>query len=109
MPNPDALCRALSGHKTRPSWHVWMHTSLATGIQSKSVARSLLEFFELAGIGTFLFWDTALFSTADRMKPEFCLNCCDVYHVSGQISWKDFERLTSEALKNLLVTRQRRM
>jgi hypothetical protein len=99
MPNPDALCRALSG--IDPSVRTLDEFQLATGIQSKSVARSVLEFFEGAGIGT-LSGSAALFSTADRMKAAMlCLNRgCDIYHVSGQISWKDFERLTSEALKS---------
>jgi hypothetical protein len=99
MPNPDLLCRALAAVDTSIC-SVEEFQALA-GMQSRSVARSVLEFLAVSGIGEISRNDVA-FSAADKMKAAMlCLHHgCDIQRVSAQISWKDFELLASEALKS---------
>jgi len=65
------------------------------------VARSVVEFFAAAGIGSHSGAGIS-FSQADRMKAAMtCMQRgCDVHELSNRISWKDFEQLASESLKS---------
>ena len=98
MPNPDLLCRALAA--VDPSVSSVKEFQALSGMQSKSVARSVLQFLAGSGIGE-ISRNGLAFSAADRMKAAvLCLHHgCDIQRVSDQISWRDFELLASEALK----------
>lgn len=99
MPTPDLLCRALDGISV--SVGSAEEFQLAAGIQSKSVARGLLEMFAKSGIGTIASGSVS-FSSGDRIAGALlCVNHgCDIDSVSSRLSWRDFEQLASAALSS---------
>lgn len=99
MPQPDLLSKAVAGIDV--SILCVEDFQLASGIQSKSVALSTLEFLEGLGIGK-LSGSSLSFAAADRLKAAtLCLERgCDIGMISSHLSWKDFEQLASEALKS---------
>ena len=99
MPNPDLLCRALAA--VDPSVSSLDSFQAISGMQSRSVARSVVEFLAGSGIGA-ISRNVVSFSGSDRMKAAMiCLqHGCDIQQISDQISWKDFEQLASAALKS---------
>jgi hypothetical protein len=70
-----------------------------SGIASASVAKRVIEFLSLNGIGS-RSGDKMSFSGADRLNAAMLAlrMGCDVEQVSAHLSWKDFEQLASEAL-----------
>jgi hypothetical protein len=74
----------------------------ASGMTSRSVAKSVLEFLAANGIGTFS-QNVATFRSSDRLgAASLALQMgCDVQDVSRHLAWKDFEGLASEVLGSL--------
>lgn len=74
---------------------------VAAEIKSPTVARSVVDFFAAAGVGSHSGFKIS-FSLGDRMKAAMiCLERgCDVHELSNRISWKDFEQLASESLRS---------
>jgi hypothetical protein len=99
MPHPDLLCRAIAA--VDPSVSSLDEFQAISGIQTRSVARSVVEFLAGSGIGV-ISRSIVSFSGTDRMRAAMlCIqHGCDIQRVSAQISWKDFERLASEALNS---------
>jgi len=99
LTSPELLSRALVA--VDPSVTSLEEFQLSSGIKSRTVARSVVEFFAAAGIGSHSGAGIS-FSQADRMKAAMtCMQRgCDVHELSNRISWKDFEQLASESLKS---------
>jgi hypothetical protein len=74
----------------------------ASGIASRSVAKSVLDFLSSNGIGT-IERSAIRFSGSDRLYAAMLAlrMGCDVEQVSGQLSWKHFEKLASQVLGSL--------
>lgn len=97
--HPELLVKALAamhGRSTIEEFHA------ASGIASRSVARSVLDFVLAKGIGT-MSSGTATFCGRDRLElAAIALQAgCDLEQVSQHLSWKDFESLASEVLSSL--------
>ena len=73
----------------------------ASGIASRSVARSVLDFLASNNIGV-VTKRAIKFSGPDRIYAAMLAvqSGCDIEQVSGHLSWKDFEKLASEVLKS---------
>jgi hypothetical protein len=73
---------------------------LASGIESRTVAKNALEFLESWGVGKITPAGVS-FTRSDKLKAALaCIRIgCDIREVSAQLSWKDFEQLASEVLK----------
>jgi hypothetical protein len=71
----------------------------ASGIASRSVAKSILDFLLSNGIGS-ISKQTVTFRDSDRLKAAaLALQMgCDVEQISIQLSWQDFEKLASHVL-----------
>jgi hypothetical protein len=71
-----------------------------SGISSRSVAKSVLCFLQANGIGNSISGTYITFSSSDRLRvATLALKMgCDTELVASQLSWKDFEKLTSEIL-----------
>ncbi|HEX6281968.1 MAG TPA: restriction endonuclease [Nitrososphaera sp.] len=71
------------------------------GISSRSVAKSALDYLEVNNIGS-VSKDTVKFSGADRIHAAVLALKMrgDIEQVSTYLSWKDFEKLTSELLRS---------
>jgi hypothetical protein len=75
---------------------------LRSGIISKTVAKNVLEFLAISGIGSNL--PTGIkFSESDRLKAAlmFLKMGCDEENISKMLNWKDFELLSSELLRTV--------
>lgn len=107
---PDLLIKALTG-MTEPETTLQEFQSGA-GIVSKSVAKSVIEFLILNGIGTITSPnnnqhantnDLITFDATDRLYTAIlALQLgCDIEQVSKFLAWKDFEKLASEVLTSL--------
>lgn len=77
----------------------------AASLPSKQVARSIIEFFGRRGIGTVTDRGVS-FCQTDRINAAIlCLQQgADIHQVSLNVSWKDFEKLTSEILQSFGYT-----
>jgi hypothetical protein len=71
----------------------------ASGISSKSVTKSMLDYLEANNIGS-VSKNVVKFSGTDRISAAvLALQMgCDIEQVSRYLSWKDFEKLASELL-----------
>jgi Restriction endonuclease len=96
----DLLIKAIAG--IMPETIVTLDEfQAASGITSKSVARKLIDFL-LANDVASASENMITFSGSDRLRAAMLalrMNC-DVEQVSKYLSWKDFEKLTAEALKS---------
>jgi hypothetical protein len=74
---------------------------IRTGIVSRRVAKSVLEFLINNGIGEVSPYGMIHFSDADRLKTAILAlqMGCEIEDISKKLSWKDFEALTSELFK----------
>jgi hypothetical protein len=99
VPTTDLLCRALDGISANVN--STEEFQLASGIQGRSVARQVLDFFQKAGIGT-ISSGSVSFSAGDRVAAAaLCITRgCDIDSVSSRLSWQDFEQLASAALRS---------
>jgi hypothetical protein len=73
----------------------------ASGISSRSVAKSMLDFLAANNVGS-ISKSTIKFSGSDRLHVAvLALQMShDVEHISRYLSWKDFEKLASEVLRS---------
>jgi hypothetical protein len=73
----------------------------ASGISSRSVARSMLDFLAANNVGS-MSKSTIKFSASDRLHVAvLALQMShDIEHISRYLSWKDFEKLASEVLSS---------
>lgn len=96
---PDLLLKALAAIEPETTLSKFQS---ASGIASKYVAKSVLEFLTSNGIGT-VSEKMARFSGADRVYAAMLAVQlgCDIERASGYLSWKDFEKLASEVLSSL--------
>lgn len=71
----------------------------ASGITSNSVAKNMLNYLQANQIG-YTFQDTISFSASDKIYTALLAIHlgADIEQVSTYLSWRDFERLTSELL-----------
>jgi hypothetical protein len=71
----------------------------ASGIASVAVAKGVLDFLACNNIGA-IRKNAIRFSGSDRLYAALLAlqNGCDIERVSGRLSWRDFEKLSSEAL-----------
>jgi hypothetical protein len=71
----------------------------ASGIASGAVAEGVLDFLACNNIGA-IRKNAIRFSGSDRLYTAMLAlqNGCDIERVSGCLSWRDFEKLASEAL-----------
>jgi hypothetical protein len=94
--HPELLAQALAAiepETTLAKFHA------ASGIASRSVAKSILDFLLSNGIGS-ISKQTVTFRDSDRLKvAALALQMgCDVEQISIQLSWQDFEKLASQVL-----------
>lgn len=84
-----------------PSVYSVKDFQMVSGIDSRTVARGILEFFAASGIGSVSSGRVA-FSSSDRLKAAMvCLRSgCDIRDISIGLSWKDFEQFASQILKS---------
>jgi len=70
-----------------------------SGIASRSVAKSLLDFLASNNVGT-INGNEIEFTGSDRLYAAMLAlqNGCDIEQMSQHLSWKDFEKLASEIL-----------
>jgi hypothetical protein len=96
---PELLVRALAAIEPETTLEKFQ---AASGIASKSVAKSVLDLLASNDIGTAA-RGMIRFSGSDRLYAGMlALQAgCDVERVSGNLSWKDFEKLASEVLRSL--------
>jgi Restriction endonuclease len=73
----------------------------ASGISSRSVAESVIDFLAVNNIGS-ISNRTIKFSGSDRLCMAMIAlqRSCDIEQVSRYLSWRDFERLASEVLRS---------
>ena len=71
----------------------------AAGIASEAVAKGVINFLACNNIGA-IRKNAILFSGSDRLYAAMLAlqNGCDIERVSERLSWRDFEKLASEAL-----------
>ena len=96
--HPELLVRAISGIiSPRTSIDEFMANSM---IFSKSVAREVLHYLHLRGIGS-ISNGIITFLPPDRLKTALMAlqDGCDIERVSIALTWRDFEALTVEVLK----------
>ena len=96
MLHPDLLVKALAAIEPETTLETFQ---AASGISSRAVAKSVLDFLARNNIGA-IDKSVIKFSGSDRLYSAMLAlqNGCDIEHVSGCLSWKDFEKLASEAL-----------
>lgn len=98
--HPDLLIRTLSAIEPETTL-TFSEFQSALGIESKSVARAVINFLKTNDIG-FYFNGTIKFSETHRIyaaKAAIRMGC-DIEKVSKSLSWKDFEKLASEVLSS---------
>jgi Holliday junction resolvase-like predicted endonuclease len=96
--HPELVARAISGIiSPRTSIDEFMVNSM---IFSKSVARDVLHYLYLRGIGS-TSNGIIMFFPSDRLKTALIAlqDGCDIERVSNVLTWRDFEALTVEVLK----------
>ena len=73
----------------------------ASGILSRSVAKSVIDFLAANNIGS-IYKSTIKFSGSDRLYAAVIAlqMSCDIEQISSYLSWKDFEKLASEVLRS---------
>jgi hypothetical protein len=96
---PDLLFKALAAIEPETTLEKFQ---AASGIASRSVAKSVLNFLASNEIGVAA-KNKIRFSGSDRLySAMLALQMgCDIEQVSGRLSWKDFEKLASEVLGSL--------
>lgn len=94
--HPNLLVKALAAIEPETNLQKFQ---AASGIASMSVAKSVTDFLASNGIGV-ISKGTIKFSGPDRLYAAvLALQLgCDMEQVSGQLSWKDFEKLSSQVL-----------
>lgn len=94
--NPDLLVKALAAIEPETTLEEFQ---AASGIASRAVARGVLNFLACNNIGA-TGKSATKFSGSDRLYAAMLAlqGGCDIERVSGCLSWKDFEKLASEAL-----------
>lgn len=97
--HPELLAKALAAIEPETTLEKFR---AASGIASRSVAKSILDFLASNGIGVSA-KGAIKFSGSDRLYAAMLAiqMGCDIEHVSTQLSWKDFEKLASEVLRSL--------
>jgi Restriction endonuclease len=94
--HPDLLVKALAAVEPRTTLEKFCAVS---GIASRSVAKSLLDFLASNNVGT-INRNKIEFTGSDRLYAAMLAlqKGCDIEQVSQHLSWKDFEKLASEIL-----------
>lgn len=94
--HPDLLVKALAAIEPETTLERFR---AASGIASRSVAKSVLDFLASNNIGA-VTKSAIRFSGSDRLYAAMLAlqSGCDIEQVSGHLSWKDFEKLASEVL-----------
>jgi restriction endonuclease len=93
---PDLLVKALVAIEPKTTFEKFRE---ASGIASRSVAKSVLAFLSSNNVGK-ITKNTIEFSGSDRIYAAMLAlqMGCDIELVSGRLTWKDFEKLASEVL-----------
>jgi hypothetical protein len=94
--HPDLLVKALAAIGPRTTLEKFC---AASGIASRSVAKSLLNFLASNNVGK-ITGNMIEFSGSDRLYAAMLAlqKGCDIEQVARHLSWKDFEKLASEIL-----------
>lgn len=94
--HPDLLVKALAAVEPKTTLEKFCAVS---GIESRSVAKSLLDFLASNNVGT-INGNEIEFTGSDRLYAAMLAlqNGCDIEQMSQHLSWKDFEKLASEIL-----------
>lgn len=94
--HPDLLVKALAAMEPETTLEKFQ---AASGIASRAVARSVLDFLARNDIGA-TGRSGIKFSGSDRLYAAMLAlqGGCDMERVSAHLSWRDFEKLASEAL-----------
>jgi hypothetical protein len=94
--HPDLLLKALTAIVPETTLETFQ---TASGISSRAVAKDVLNFLARNNIGA-IGKSTIRFSGSDRLYSAMLAlqSGCDIEHVSGCLSWKDFEKLASKTL-----------
>ena len=94
--HPDLLVKALAAMEPETTLEKFQ---AASGIASRAVARSVLDFLARNDIGA-TGRSAIKFSGSDRLYAAMLAlqGGCDMERVSAHLSWRDFEKLASEAL-----------
>lgn len=97
--HPVLLLKTLAAIEPETTLQKFQVTS---GITSRSVANSALDFLTSNGIGA-VSKNSIKFSETDRLYAAMlALQLgCDIEQASGYLTWKDFEKLTSKVLSSL--------
>jgi hypothetical protein len=98
--HPDLLVKVLA--VMEPETMVTLDEfQAASGISSRSVAKSVINFFAANNIGS-ISKSTIKFSGSDRLYAAVIAlqMSCDIEQISRYVSWKDFEKLASEVLRS---------
>lgn len=95
---PELILRALAAIGPETTLEKFQE---ASGIASRSVAKSVLDFLVSNNIGTTV-KGVIKFSRSDRLYAAMLAlqSGCDIERVSSHLSWRDFEKLASEVLKS---------
>lgn len=94
--HPGLLVKALAAMEPETTLQQFQSTS---GIESRSVAKSVLDFLALKGIVT-ISRNKIKFGVTGRLHTAMLAlqSGCDIEQVSGHLSWKDFEKISSSVL-----------
>jgi hypothetical protein len=94
--HPDLLVKALAAMEPETTLQEFQ---AASGIASSPVAKSVIDFLALNGIGVISKGEIR-FGTTGRLDASLLAlqSGCDIEQVSGYLSWKDFEKLASGVL-----------
>jgi hypothetical protein len=98
--HPDLLVKVLAAME--PEKMVTLDQfQAASGILSKSVAKSVIDFLAANSIGS-ISKSTIKFSGSDKLYAAVIAvqMSCDIEQISRYLSWKDFEKLASEVLRS---------
>ncbi|MEW6604351.1 MAG: restriction endonuclease [Thermoproteota archaeon] len=97
--NCDLLVKALAAMEPETTLQKFQSTS---GIASRSVANSIIDFLESNGIGTVAGNEIKFRATGRLYAAMLAVQSgCDIEQVSEHLTWKDFEKLASEVLASL--------
>lgn len=96
--HPDLLVKALLAIEPETTI-TFSEFQSASGILSRSVARTVINFLKANDIGSFT-KNTIKFSGTDRIYAALAAlqMSSDIEQISRYLSWKDFEKLSSEVL-----------
>jgi Restriction endonuclease len=98
--HPDLLVKVLAA--IEPETMITLDEfQAASGISSRSVAKSVIDFLAANNIGS-ISKSTIKFSGSDRLYAAVIAlqTSCDIEQISRYLSWKDFEKLASEVLRS---------